>query len=55
MPIVGKMIDSVGYGNGLALLVFVNLAATLLAATVPASVWGGRRSTVDLEQQPARA
>jgi FSR family fosmidomycin resistance protein-like MFS transporter len=42
VPIVGRIVDSMGYGNGLALLVFVNLAATLLAATIPGSVWGVR-------------
>jgi FSR family fosmidomycin resistance protein-like MFS transporter len=42
VPVIGGIIDSIGYGTGLGLLVFVNLAAMLLASTVPASVWGMR-------------
>jgi FSR family fosmidomycin resistance protein-like MFS transporter len=42
VPVIGGIIDSIGYGSGLGLLVFVNLAAMLLASTVPASVWGMR-------------
>lgn len=42
VPVIGRLIDSVGYGTGLGLLVAVNVLATLLAASVPASVWGLR-------------
>jgi FSR family fosmidomycin resistance protein-like MFS transporter len=52
VPIVGRIVDSVGYGNGLALLVFVNLAAMLLASTVPASVWGVRSRRAIPEPEP---
>jgi FSR family fosmidomycin resistance protein-like MFS transporter len=55
VPIVGKLVDSVGYGNGLALLVFVNLTATLLAATVPASVWGARTRRFSAEPETVAA
>ena len=53
VPIVGALIDSVGYTSGLSALVFVNLAATLIAATIPASVWGAGRSQVPIEQSAA--
>ena len=52
VPIVGRIVDSIGYSNGLALLVFVNLAATLLASTVPASVWGDRSRRAAPEPEP---
>jgi FSR family fosmidomycin resistance protein-like MFS transporter len=52
VPIVGRIVDSIGYSNGLALLVFVNLAATLLASTVPASVWGVRSRRTAPEPEP---
>ena len=42
VPVIGSIIDSTGYGTGLGLLVFVNLAAMLLASTIPAKVWGLR-------------
>ena len=42
VPVIGRLNDSVGYSTGLGLLVFVNIASTLLAASVPAKVWGLR-------------
>jgi FSR family fosmidomycin resistance protein-like MFS transporter len=54
VPIVGAMIDSVGYPTALSALVFVNLAATLVAASIPARVWGAGRRRVATEQ-PAPA
>ncbi|MCC6705538.1 MAG: MFS transporter [Thermomicrobiales bacterium] len=42
VPVIGGIIDSVGYETGLGLLVLVNLAAMLLASTIPARVWGLR-------------
>jgi MFS transporter, FSR family, fosmidomycin resistance protein len=50
VPIVGALIDSVGYTSGLSALIFVNLAATLIAATIPATVWGAGRSRSRVEQ-----
>jgi FSR family fosmidomycin resistance protein-like MFS transporter len=49
VPIVGRIIDSVGYTSGLTMLVFVNLAAVLIAASIPASVWGVKRQPAEAE------
>lgn len=49
VPIVGRIIDSVGYTSGLTMLVFVNLAAVLIAASIPASVWGVKRQSTGVE------
>ncbi len=48
VPIVGRIIDSTSYTTGLTMLAIVNVAAVLIAASIPASVWGMRR-------QPAEA
>ena len=53
VPIVGALIDSVGYTSGLSALIFVNLAATLIAATIPARVWGPGRSRLPVEHTAA--
>ena len=55
VPIVGAMIDSVGYPTALSALVFVNLAATLIASSIPAHVWGGGRRPAPAEQPVAAA
>jgi FSR family fosmidomycin resistance protein-like MFS transporter len=55
VPIVGALIDSVGYTSGLSALIFVNLAATLIAATISASVWGAGRARIPVEQPAAAA
>jgi FSR family fosmidomycin resistance protein-like MFS transporter len=46
VPVIGRVIDSVGYGTGLSMLVGVNLIAVLVASSVPASVWGLRSNRV---------
>ncbi|MGH2548360.1 MAG: hypothetical protein ACRDHN_03170, partial [Thermomicrobiales bacterium] len=55
VPIVGRIIDSVGYTSGLTLLVFVNLAAVLIAASIPASVWGAKRQPIESEPSTSPA
>jgi MFS family permease len=49
VPIVGRIIDSVGYTSGLTMLVFVNIAAVLTASSIPASVWGVKRQPTEIE------
>lgn len=55
VPIVGKLIDSTSYTTGLTMLVFVNLAAVLLAASIPSSVWGEKKRTAEIEPATASA
>jgi len=55
VPLVGKLIDSTSYTTGLSMLVFVNLAAMLLAASIPASVWGERKRVAEIEPATSAA
>jgi FSR family fosmidomycin resistance protein-like MFS transporter len=55
VPVVGKLIDTTSYTTGLTMLVFVNLAAVLIASTIPASIWGERKRPVEMGQATSAA